>query len=188
MADFLTATRGAPAHPSLLRALEFWLAAPGTALDLGCGAGRDSLHLLGCGWQVVALDQDPAALACLQDQAGTQARLTTRCQAFEDPQPLPEADLINASFALPFCAPAEFSALWARIQRALRAGGLFCGHFFGPRDDWAAGPLSILEIDEVRRLFASWQTLRLEEFEWEGRTAVGRSKHWHLLEVIARRI
>ncbi|MES2007684.1 MAG: hypothetical protein V4468_02200 [Pseudomonadota bacterium] len=44
--DFYQQTRGAPAHPSLLQALEHWTGEHGLALDLGCGAGRDSLELL----------------------------------------------------------------------------------------------------------------------------------------------
>jgi hypothetical protein len=27
----------------------------------------------------------------------------------------------------------------------------------------------------------------LDEFEYDGKTTVGRAKHWHLFEVIARR-
>jgi SAM-dependent methyltransferase len=40
-----------------------------TALDLGCGNGRDSLHLLKMGFQVVAVDGAPSALRSLQAAA-----------------------------------------------------------------------------------------------------------------------
>jgi ubiquinone/menaquinone biosynthesis C-methylase UbiE len=46
MRDFLEATRGAPAHPNPHKALALRSGSPGHALDLGCGAGRDSLLLL----------------------------------------------------------------------------------------------------------------------------------------------
>lgn len=187
MTDFLAATRGAPAHPSLLKALDSWSQAPARALDLGCGAGRDSLHLLAQGWTVIALDSDPRALTCLQEQLGSRTGLTTLCQPFESAQPLPAVELINASFALPFCPPAAFAGLWTRIEQALLPGGLFCGHFFGPNDDWAGGRLSIHSEAELRQLFDDWQLTSLQELEWDGRTAVGSSKHWHLFEIIARR-
>ena len=35
---------------------------PGKCLDLGCGSGRDSVFLAGCGWSVTALDHLPDAL------------------------------------------------------------------------------------------------------------------------------
>jgi SAM-dependent methyltransferase len=37
--------------------------APGRALDIGCGTGRDSVYLAREGWQVTALDDVPRALA-----------------------------------------------------------------------------------------------------------------------------
>jgi len=188
MTRFIDATRGAPAHPSLHKALDLWAHSPGLALDLGCGAGRDSLALLRAGWKVVALDRDPEALCALQEQAAAYApgALTALCRTFEDAAPLPTVDFINASFALPFCRPEAFADFWMRITQALRQGGLFTGHFFGPRDDWAKKGLSIHSQDQLRRQFKRWELLALKEFDYDGKTAMGRAKHWHMFEVIAR--
>lgn len=189
MRDFLDATRGAPEHPTLRKALHLWTQPPGRALDLGCGAGRDSLALLRAGWKVTALDRDPRSLAALREQAPAHQdqMLTTLCREFEDSTALPTADFINASFALPFCQPDEFSGVWQRIAAALRTDGLFSGHFFGPRDDWAGRGLVIHSRDQLVELTAGWTVLELNEFEYDGKTAVGHAKHWHLFEVIARR-
>ncbi|MCC5794277.1 MAG: class I SAM-dependent methyltransferase [Chromatiales bacterium] len=43
--------------------------APGRALDLGCGAGTDSLFLASRGWSVTALDFMPQALAYTRERA-----------------------------------------------------------------------------------------------------------------------
>ncbi|MEV0456903.1 class I SAM-dependent methyltransferase [Catellatospora methionotrophica] len=49
--------------------LERGLITPGRALDLGCGPGRNALHLAALGFQVDAVDLSPAALAWAQERA-----------------------------------------------------------------------------------------------------------------------
>ncbi len=39
---------------------------PPFAVDLGCGAGRDSRELLRRGWRVLAIDREPAAIEALR--------------------------------------------------------------------------------------------------------------------------
>ncbi len=181
-------TQGAPAWPALLMALEAAPRTAGFAIDLGCGAGRDTLELLRRGWEVLAVDREEQAIARLRQQLqGDQAsRLTTLCEHFEHCE-LPPADLINSAFALPFCRPMEFPHFWQRISHALRPDGLFCGNFFGPNDDWANGDLSILDRQSVENLFAGWELLHFEEIDRQGSTARDHTKHWHLFSVVARR-
>ncbi|MCQ4261924.1 class I SAM-dependent methyltransferase [Stutzerimonas stutzeri] len=188
MDGFLEATQGAPEHPSLRKALDLWRGSPGLALDLGCGAGRDSLALLRAGWEVVAVDRSSEALKALHTHAGAMSsKLTTLCQTFEDNTPLPTVDLVNASFALPFCQPVAFTDFWTRINHCLHRGGLFTGHFFGPRDSWAGEEYTIHSREQLLRQLEKWTLLELNEFEFDGKTAIGRSKHWHLFEVVAQR-
>lgn len=185
---FYENTKSAPAMPSLLLALDHWIAAPAHAIDLGCGAGRDTLELLRRGWQVMAIDAEPLAFEYLNPRvpAEHQPHLQTRCTPFQQAELAP-AELINASFSLPFCPPGEFAALWQRIEQALKPDGLFAGHFFGERDSWAEDGLTIHTRSEVERLFQDWQIIDLQEVDRPGQTAVGNSKHWHLFAVVARR-
>lgn len=190
MADrlYYDRTQGAPPWPELLKALELLGRTDGLAIDLGCGAGRDSLELLRRGWQVLAVDKAAEALERLQAQLDPAwaPRLQTRCEPFEHTE-LPAAHLVNSAFALPFCAPAHFPGLWQRIERALAGGGLFCGNLLGERDDWAGPEVCTFTRTQLDALLAGWEVLHLEEIDRDGTTARGRTKHWHLYGLIARR-
>lgn len=161
------------------------------AVDLGCGSGRDTLELLRRGWSVLAIDGTAEAIERLGARPGLDAserqRLETRVARFGDAE-WPAADLVNSSFALPFCPPEAFPALWRRIEGSLRAGGRFSGHLFGDRDGWSGeDELTFQTRGEVEDLLAGFEVERLEEVEEDGSTATGKPKHWHLFHVVARR-
>ncbi len=189
--------RGKPPRDTLLGALD---AFPETdpsntplALDLGCGDGRDTSELLARGWRVWAQDASDDGLRRLRARpecaaAERDGRLTIAHAAFEDLQLPAGATLVNASFSLPFCPPAHFPALWAKIDAAIPPGGRFCGQLFGDRDAWA--------ILEDRTHLARSQALArfdqyvLERFIEEDRPSSQQSeahKHWHLFHIIARK-
>ncbi|MGR4879488.1 class I SAM-dependent methyltransferase [Streptomyces sp. LARHCF249] len=54
---------------SLVSYLDRGLIAPGRALDLGCGPGRNALRLASLGFEVDAVDLSPAAIAWAEDRA-----------------------------------------------------------------------------------------------------------------------
>ena len=70
------AAAGDAPRDTLLRALELHEAegrSPGTAVDLGCGGGRDALELLRRGWRVLAVDAEPAAIDLILGRADARA-------------------------------------------------------------------------------------------------------------------
>ncbi len=175
-------TRGRPPRATLLDALARLGARTGLAIDLGIGGGRDAAALLARGWRVIGIDSEPAALALLRHP-----RLTLRQEPFETAE-LPGADLVNASFSLPFCRPEAFPALWRRIASALPGGGLFAGQFFGPRDDWAVDPgIADLTRAELLALLSAFEIERFDEEERDAETQSGERKHWHVFHVVARK-
>lgn len=186
--DYYEATSNRPPRPTLLRALQGFVA-PGFAIDLGCGDGRDTIELLGRGWSVLAIDAEPAALERLASRPDLppKARLETRCTRFEDTS-LPPADLINASFCLPLCPPERFPDLWTRIRSSLEPSGRFAGQLYGDRDGWAGRPdITCLTRPEVEALLEGWHTELFEEEETEGMTPRGKPKRWHIFHVVAGR-
>jgi tellurite methyltransferase len=160
------------------------------AVDLGCGTGGDTVELLRRGWHVLALDGQAEAiyrLCALDLSEDERDRLETRVSRFETAE-WPPADLVNASFALPFCTPGDFPAVWERIEHSLHPGGRFSGHLFGDRDEWSdEDDMTFQTRAEAEALFSRLEVELFDEVEEDGPTAVGKQKHWHLFHVVARR-
>ena len=166
---------------------------PATAVDLGCGGGRDTAPLLEAGLAVLALDAEPAAGRALQarfPEAWDSGRLTFRRSDFSTGGlDLPVSGIVNASFCLPACPPARFGRLWLQIAAAVAPGGLFAGHLYGPNDSWArrGDDLTILSRRDIDALLAGWDPLLLEEEETDAVTPRGEAKHWHLFHIVVRK-
>lgn len=187
---YYEAIEGRPPRPTLLRALAAFERegeAPGLAVDLGAGTGRDSLELLHRGWRVLAVDGEAEALETLTRRASA-APLETRCLRFEALDALPACRLVNASFSLPFCPPAAFPRLWDAIRDALEPGGRFAGQLLGPEDDWAADPaVTSVSAGELESLLGGYDVELREEERRDGQSAKGRPKRWHLHHLVLRR-
>ena|SRR5215211_7033014 len=169
---------------TLIAAVERF-ASPGLAVDLGCGAGRDTVELLRRDWHVVAIDSEAEAIRRLREQTGEDARLETQVARYEDAV-LPPCQLVNASWSLPFCAPEVFDAVWQRIVDSLSAGGRFSGHLFGNRDEWASeDDMTFHSRLQAETLLDGFTRERFEEVEEDGKTALGQAKHWHVFYVVA---
>lgn len=191
---YYDAVEGKPARDTLLKALELFdkdalPALDRTAIDLGCGTGRDALELLARGWSVLATDSSPEAFHRLLPRipAESRARFRYEVAPFESLH-LNQARLINASYALPFCDPAQFDQLWRKIFAAIPKNGRFAGQFFGERDDWASLPdRSHHTRAQVDRLLADFIIESLQEVENREAGATGEIKNWHIFHVVARK-
>jgi SAM-dependent methyltransferase len=159
---------------------------PGTAIDLGCGAGVDTAAMLAAGWTVFATDAQPEAIARTRRRAPEGARLTTVLSPMEEVQ-LPPADLVWASYSLYFCDPERFPGLWERVREAVRRGGRFAGQFLGDRDTWASErDMPWFDRCGVEALFDGWEVERFEVEDEDGE-AWAVPKHWHVFHVVARK-
>ncbi len=193
---YYDAAKGGAPRETLLFALDLFEREGGAAggerlaVDLGCGEGRDTVELLRRGWRVLALDAEREAIERLRARpdldSDAAARLEIRMSSFEEAD-WPRADLVNSSFALPFCPPDHFPALWERIALSLRRGGRFSGQLFGDRDGWTQEPaLSFQRRAEVEGMLQAFQLERFDEIEEDGKTAIGEPKHWHVFHIVSR--
>lgn len=191
---YYNAVVGRPPRDTLLAALERFEAELLTdssrfAVDLGCGDGRDTVELLRRGWRVLGIDGEQEAIARLLSRPDiNHERLETQVIRFEEVI-LPEGvDLINSSFALPFCPPEHFPKLWEKMVASLRCGGRFCGQLFGDRDSWAIyTSMNHHTREQVEVLLQPFEIEMLEEEEHPGKTAIGEEKYWHIFQIIARK-
>ncbi|MGP1272905.1 MAG: class I SAM-dependent methyltransferase [Phycisphaerales bacterium] len=191
---YFRAVAGGTPRQTLLDALDLFdkdeFFDSGFAIDLGCGEGRDTAELLRRGWTVLATDGHPEAIRLLlaRDDLTNTDGLTTRVATFEALDTLPEADLVNASFSLPFCTPSHWDRVWRLVTAAVKPGGRFAGQIFGDRDTWAAIPdRSHFARGELDGLFGGFTLELLREDESDSRDAAGNTKHWHVFHLVARK-
>jgi trans-aconitate methyltransferase len=183
-----------PPRDTLLKALALFDGGPlehGFAIDLGCGSGIDTIELLRRGWRVLAIDREAEAIQRVRSAvpASGSADLETRVAAFEDLTTLPECNLVNASFSLPFCSPNHFGTLWAAITSALLPRGRIAGTLFGERDSWATNDdMTFHSREQIDAMLQGFKVEMLIEEERDGQTALGEAKHWHSFQIVARRV
>lgn len=173
----------------LLQTLKYFDGFTGYAIDLGCGAGNDTMELLRKGWEVLAIDNNLYGLNKITTELDKQqlAKLETKKECFEK-LILPKADLINANYSIPFCNPQYFDRFWTTIVDSININGRFSGNFFGDRDEWINDKnITFLNNKDVIELFNGFNIEHFEEREYNGKTAFDNLKHWHLFNVIARK-
>jgi tellurite methyltransferase len=183
--DYYAKNEGREPREALLAVLETY-DEPGRAVDLGCGAGIDTLAMLGRGWRVLAIDAEDEAIRRLRARIPLELadRLDTRVAPMEDVE-LPPSDLVHASFSLFFCDPARFADVWSRIAGSLAGGGRFVGELLGDRDTWAPDDdISAFAEADARALFDGWTLERFDVEEDDGEACDG-PKHWHVFHAVA---
>ncbi len=186
---YYQAVENRPPRETLLAALAaFSPASARLAVDLGCGQGRDTVELLRRGWRVVAIDGEAKAIEGLEARADLVNRdlLETQVATYQQAS-WPTVDLVNSSFALPFCPPEDFPQVWQKIERSLTVGGRFCGQLFGDRDSWATSAITSHSRETALALFANFDLEMFTEEEHEGVTALGDAKYWHIFHIVARK-
>jgi SAM-dependent methyltransferase len=95
---------------------------PGTALDLGCGTGANTIMLARAGWDPTGLDASPGAIRLASDAAktaGVDARFITADILEWEPDRL--YDLVILTYALP--GGGRSHKVMAAALRALAPGG-----------------------------------------------------------------
>lgn len=178
--EYYKGTAGNPPHPLLIKALEF-ISNKDKALDLGAGALNETKYLLEQGFEVTAVDQSPlVAEMAKQIQSPKLHVITASFENFDFSRN--SYDLIVALFALPFMEN-NFESVFARIKSSLKNGGIFCGQFFGNRDQRKNNTNRTFHTKEqVMDLLSDLEVLSFEEEE-----KMKGDMNAHIFHVIARK-
>lgn len=129
--------------------------APGRALDLACGAGRNAMWLARNGWDVVALDGASEAIRIAHER---EPRIDARLFDLERGAPLPFDD---ALFDLVLILCYLNRPLFREAARVLKPGGVLiaAARMRGINPDYCVAP------GELRATFAAWELLHDDEGE-----------------------
>lgn len=97
-------------------------------------------------------------------------------------------DLIVANFSLSFCNKNDFEKLWNKIRNSILNDGYFVGNFFGNNDEWKniKEEMTFLTKSQTIQLFKDFEIIKFKEVEKDGLTGLGKIKHWHIFNVIAK--
>jgi len=138
-------------HPTDLLAGAIQGRAPGKALDIGMGQGRNSVFLASKGWDVTGIDPSDAGVRIAREQAEKAGAKIRALVAREEDFPLGDSqwDLIVLTYVRRI-APGDGEKFW----RALRPSGIFV------YENNNAGPRN-----EILREFLRFRIVRFEDVD-----------------------
>jgi SAM-dependent methyltransferase len=144
--------------------------APGRALDVGMGQGRNAVFLAVKGWDVVGFDLAEAGLEAARAQA-TRAGVSlqaVQADAATFDYGRDAWDLIVITYGPRFIAEGAFPD---RLKAALRPGGLLVIESFASEQDAATRRPVDLDPADLLRVFQSYRLIRFEDVdavsEWD---------------------
>lgn len=122
---FYENTKNAMPHDNIKKFVEM-KTKTGNAIDLGCGAGRDTIFLIKNNWNVTAIDREDTQ-NIIETNLNTEdlKKFKFMCQNFENIK-LYKNDLIVSNFSIPFCSKNYFNDFWDKIVNSINNGRILC--------------------------------------------------------------
>lgn len=154
-----------PTHSEVLHATT--IIAPGKALDLGCGNGRNSLWLASQGFDVTAWDKNPGSIENLQRIVSAEGMENLHSEIADLNQLRfdGEYDFILSTVVLMFLQPETIPGLIDNMQRCTRPGGYNLIVAAMDTEDYPCnvGFPFAFKAGELRQYYAGWELLKDNE-------------------------
>ncbi len=154
-----------PTHSEVLSAAA--QIAPGKALDLGCGSGRNSLYLNLKGFEVTAWDKNPLSIASLNQIIENErlSRITASEQDLNTHRFSGQYDFILSTVVFMFLSRQQIPAIVRNMQDSTIKGGynLIVAAMDTP-DYPCTMPFSFtFKPDELRNYYQDWDIIKYNE-------------------------
>ncbi len=118
-------TEGALPNPIIKKFIDMNIK-PTNAIDLGCGAGRDTIFLIKNGWDVLSIDRENTKEIISRKLNNKEIKkFRFKNQNFEDIE-LEKTNLLVANFSIPYCNKKHFDKLWKKITNNILKDRMFC--------------------------------------------------------------
>lgn len=153
--------------------------APGTALDIACGSGRDAVFLAAAGWRATGVDILPDALEMARD---LERRYAPGCSAVDwrvvNVEDRADGARLGGPFNLVTCFRFLHRPLLAQVDRLLLPGGIFLMETFTTlhreRHGKPRNNVFLLQPGELPGLLTSLKLVSYDE-AWRGDTHTARA-------------
>ena len=163
------------------------------AIDLGCGEGRDLIHMARHGLAVTGVDLSRPGLEKAERWVAAEGLALRTAQADLNDYRLDQAyDLVYSSGTLTFLAPERRAELFAHYKAQTRPSGLCAFNVFVEKPylptppDWGSAE-QFFRSGELLGYYWDWEVLACEEISFDCNS--GGTPHRHAMDVlIARKV
>ena len=160
----------------------------GVVLDIGAGAGADSLQFARRGWTVHAYDSDDTLAARLVENERMPGSVQFHHTDITDVTEFPSAQIVYSTYTLGLLGPEALPEVWQKLVAALPRGGVAAVDFFGTNDTWAERPdVATLPLEQIDAMFRDFQVIDRAVRDEDGRFLADK-KHWHVITTLARKL
>ena len=101
----------------------------GKAIELGCGAGRDTVYLIKNGWEVLAIDREDTKQIIIDKLENKELERFNFIQSEFENIDFNKSNLIVANYSIPFCKKDKFNEFWNKIVNSIKEERIFCREF-----------------------------------------------------------